>query len=75
MKQQEWDQEGRKGLREGLSGRKKPRRTGRDGVVIPRSQSLVPAPTAGKSRAEGRGGGEKTIKYMALIKALKVGGQ
>lgn len=46
MKQEERDQGGRKGLRGGLSGRKEGRQEGRDGEVIPRSQNLVPVPTA-----------------------------
>lgn len=49
MKQQEWDQGGRKGLREGLSGRKKGRPEGRDREVIPRSQSPMPAFTVKNS--------------------------
>lgn len=46
MKQEEWDQGGRKGLRGGLSGRKGGGQERRGVEVIPRSQSLVPDPTA-----------------------------
>lgn len=69
MRQEQWDQGGRKGLRRGLSGRKRGRQDGRGGEVIPRSQSLMPDITA----MNGRGEKERcTIQYVPLISGWAV---
>lgn len=69
MNQEKGDQSGRKGLKLRLSGRKRGRQERRDGKVILRRQSLMPAPTdvsTKEDRAVEEGVEMEKQRYSAL---------